>query len=204
MKWFLMNCFYSARYLKMKIAQPLALQMWNQRPVFFLSRFWVSKWHPKILQWHPKSWKPWYGFALCWSETIWGKYVFLHGAIATDGCNVIGRHNFLAQKLEAKIVSLVSVHCHAHRCASACYYTAADLYSMVYEAAKALYCNYGSVLLFHRCDRLAWRCIRLQWRKRAALAARMQSKLVDEWGNNYESSEWDFGYLGRTEAAVRK
>jgi len=35
-------------------------------------------------------------------------------AIATDGCNVIGRHNFQAQKLEAKIVSLVSVHSHAH------------------------------------------------------------------------------------------
>ena len=24
------------------------------------------------------------------------------------------------------------------------------------------HCNYGSVLLFHRCDRLAWRCIKLQ------------------------------------------
>jgi len=36
-------------------------------------------------------------------------------ATATDGCNVIGRHNFLAQKLEAKIVSLVSVHSHAYR-----------------------------------------------------------------------------------------
>ena len=36
-------------------------------------------------------------------------------ATATDGCNVIGRNNFLAQKLEAKIVSLVSVHSHAHR-----------------------------------------------------------------------------------------
>ena len=35
-------------------------------------------------------------------------------AIATDGCNVIGRHNFLAQKLEAEIVSLVSAHCRAH------------------------------------------------------------------------------------------
>jgi len=45
--------------------------------------------------------------------------------------------NFLAQKLEAKIVSLVSVHCHAHRLVSACYYPAADLYSMVYGTAKA-------------------------------------------------------------------
>jgi len=46
---------------------------------------------------------------------------FVHVAIVTDGCNVIGRHNFLAQKLEAKHVSLVSVHCHAHRFASASY-----------------------------------------------------------------------------------
>jgi len=30
--------------------------------------------------------------------------------IATDGCKVIRRHNFLAQNLEAKIVSLVSAH----------------------------------------------------------------------------------------------
>jgi len=35
------------------------------------------------------------------------------------------------------------------------------LYSVVYEAAKTLQCNYGSALVFHRCDRLAWRCIRL-------------------------------------------
>jgi len=50
------------------------------------------------------------------------KHVFLHVAIATDGCNVIGRHNFLSQKLEAKIVSLVPVHGHAHRFPSASYY----------------------------------------------------------------------------------
>ena len=36
------------------------------------------------------------------------KHVFLHVAIATDGCNVVGRHNFLTQKLEAKIVGMVS------------------------------------------------------------------------------------------------
>jgi len=50
----------------------------------------------------------------------------------------IGRHCFLAQKLEGKIVSVVSVHCIAHRVASACFYAAADLYSMVCENAKAL------------------------------------------------------------------
>ena len=109
----------------------------------FFKPFWVSKWHPKILQWHPKFWKPRYGFALYWSKTIWGKHVFLHVTIATDCCNVVGRHIFLAQNLEAKIVSLVSAHCHAHHFASAPYCTAADLYSMVYETAKALSCNYG-------------------------------------------------------------
>jgi len=39
--------------------------------------------------------------------------------------------------------------------------------------------------------------------KRLVVASRMQSKVVVEWGNS-ESQEWDFGYLGRTEAAVRK
>jgi len=84
------------------------------------------------------------------------------GSASTDGCNDLGRHNFLSQKLKAGIVSMVSVHCCAHRLASACCYTAADLYSMVYETAKVLYCNYGIALLLHCCDRFAWRCIRLQ------------------------------------------
>jgi len=35
--------------------------------------------------------------------------------IATDGCHDLGRNDFLAQKLEAIIISLVSVHCHVHR-----------------------------------------------------------------------------------------
>ena len=87
---------------------------------------------------NPIFWKPRYRFALYWSKTIWDKHVFLHVAIATDGCNVIGRHNFLAQTSEAKIVSLISVHSHAHHFASASYYTATDLYSVVYETAKAL------------------------------------------------------------------
>jgi len=45
---------------------------------------------------------------------------------------------FLGVKMTPKIVNLVYVHCHAHRLASACYYTAADLYSMVHETVKAL------------------------------------------------------------------
>jgi len=43
----------------------------------------------------------------------------------------------------------------AYALASACYYTAADLCSMVYE-------TYGIALLLHCCDRFAWQCIRLQ------------------------------------------
>jgi len=43
---------------------------------------------------------------------------------------MIGRRNSLAQKLEAEIITMESVHCHAHRLASGCCYTAADLYSV--------------------------------------------------------------------------
>jgi len=73
--------------------------------------------------------------------------------------------------VETKIIRMVSVHCHAHRLVLACYYAAADLCSLVYETAKALSCNYGSVLLFHRYDRLAWRCIRLQWRQKVGICS---------------------------------
>ena len=41
-----------------------------------------------------------------------------------------GRHKSLAQKLEAEIVRMVYVHCHAHRLASASFCTAANLYSV--------------------------------------------------------------------------
>jgi len=96
----------------------------------FLSRFWVSKWHPKILQSHPKFWKPRrYDFALYWRKTIWGKHVFLHVAVSTATA-MIGWHNSLQQNLEAEIMRIASVHCHAHRLNSACCYTAADLYSV--------------------------------------------------------------------------
>ena len=61
----------------------------------------------------------------------------MHVSIATGRCKVYA-DTFLAQNLEAKIESMVSMHCHAHRLALAFYYTAADLYSVVYETAKAL------------------------------------------------------------------
>jgi len=69
-------------------------QLQHRKAVFFKPS-WVSKWHPKILQWHPKFWKPRHGFALYWSKMTWGsKHVFLHMAIASDGCNIIGRTEF--------------------------------------------------------------------------------------------------------------
>jgi len=83
-----------------------------------------------------------------------------HVAIATDGAAAMtGRHNSLAQKLKTKIGTMVSVHCHAHRLALACCDTVADLYAV--RKCESTFCRYGSVLLFHRCDQLAWQCIRL-------------------------------------------
>jgi len=58
------------------------------RPTLHKSKScWMSKWHPEILQWHPKLWKPRYGFVFYWSKVIRGKHVFLHVAIAKDGWN---------------------------------------------------------------------------------------------------------------------
>jgi len=39
--------------------------------------------------------------------------------------------------------------------------------------------------------------------KTSAIATRIQNKVVVEWGSN-ENKEWDFGYLGRTKAVVRR
>jgi len=99
-------------------------------PVFF-KPFLGVKMTPEILKAKRHE------FALYSSETILGKHVFLHVVIAV-AVAMIGRHNSLAQKLEAEIIRMVSLHCHAHHLASACCYTTADLYSMVYETAKAL------------------------------------------------------------------
>ena len=130
----------------------------------FLSHFWVSKLHPKILQWHPKFWKPRYGFALYGSKTIWRKHAFLHVATASDGYNIIGWHNFLAQMVEAKIASMVSVRCHAQRLASACYFPAADLYSRCLKlrkhfnaTVKVLYCFTVAISLPGAASDLQWR-----------------------------------------------
>ena len=129
----------------------------------FLSRFWVSKWHLKILQWHPKFWKPRHGFALYWSKTIWGgKHVFLHMAVATDGCNVTGWLNFLAQKLEAKIVCLVTVHCHAHRLAWPLT-TLPHICTVLCVRNCKKHLNAIMEVFFDVA--IGWWCIKLQWRQ---------------------------------------
>jgi len=112
-------------------------------------------------------------------------------AIATDGCNVIGRLNFLAQKLEAKIVSLVTVHCHAHRLALASYYTAADLYSVV---RTKLQIQFNAIMEVFFDVAIGWPGDASNYNedKRLAVAARMQNKVVVEWGSS-ESKVWDFG-----------
>jgi len=93
-----------------------------------------------------------------------------------------GGHIFLAQKLEAKIASLVFVHCHAHRLASASCYTAADLYSKVCETAKGLSCNNGMFYCFTVAIDLHGdaSCIRLHEDKRSIVATGMQNKVVAE------------------------
>jgi len=55
---------------------------------------------------------------------------------------------------------------------------------LLYETAKAFSCNYGNVLLFHRLDQLAWRCIRLcrqERRKNVPLNSLCPRLECDDW-----------------------
>jgi len=70
--------------------------------------------------------------------------------------------------MEAKFVSLVTVHCHAHHLASACYYTAADLYSMVYETAKTL-------------SHAVWKCFAVSPLRSACLAMHQTTMKIKGW-----------------------
>ena len=163
----------------------IACSFCEGRTQCFLSRFWVSKWHPKILEWHPKFWKPRYGFVLYWSKTNWGKHIFLHVAIATDGCNVIDPHNFLAQKLEAKIVSLVSVHRHAHRFTSASITMLPQICTVWCTKLRKYFNAIMEVLsCFTVAISLPADASDYNEDKRSAVAARMQNKMVVEWGNS--------------------
>jgi len=65
-----------------------------------------------------------------------------------------------------------------------------DRVSVLLTVSKSRECNYGSVLLFHRYDRLSWRCIRSESDadqnedKRSAVAVSMQNKVVVELSNS--------------------
>ena len=179
-------------------------QKTSPTPSVFFKSFLGSKWHPKILQCYPKFYKPRYGFSLYWSKTIWGKHVFLHVAIATDGCNVIGRHNFLAKKLGEKNykygicalscaaprVGLVTIQ--PHICTVWCTKQRKHFDAIM----EVFYCFTVAIDLSGD----ASDCSK---EKRSAVTARIQNKVLVEWGN-CESKEWDFSYLDRTETAVRK
>ena len=86
-------------------------------------------------------------------------HVFLHVAIAIDGCNFVGVHNFLAHKLEAKILSLVSAHSHAHRFGLLLYCNRFVQYGV--RNCESTLMQLWKCLLFQPFDRLVWPCIRL-------------------------------------------
>ena len=140
----------------------------------------MSKWHPKSLQWNPKFWKLRYGFALHWSITIWGKHVFLHVAIATDGCNVIGRNNFLAPKLQIwylciimRTTSLRPVTIPLEICTVWCTKLRKHFNAIMEEV---FYCFITAI-------GFAWRYIRLQWRKKICSAHAKQGgcRVRQQW-----------------------
>jgi len=141
----------------------------------FLSRFWVSKWHPKF-------WKPRYGFALYWSKMIWGKHVFLNVTIATDGCNVVGRQ-FLAQKLEGTIYKfgICSLSCAPLQpltiLPQICTVWGTKLQKHFNAIVEVFYCFTVSI-------RLPGDESDCNEDKRSAVAGRMQNKVVVEWGNS--------------------
>ena len=60
--------------------------------------------------------------------------------------------------------------------------------------------TFGSILLFHRCHQLAWRCIKLQWRQKVgSCSAHAKLDFVEwgntEWGNNgcRVRQHWELG-----------
>jgi len=113
-----------------------------------------------------------------------GESIYMAGLLVKSGCNVLGWHMFLSQKLEAKIVSLVSVHCHTMRTASLRPLTILPQVCTVWCAKLRKHFN-AIMEVFHRCDRLAWQCIRLQWREKvgscSAHAKQGGSRVRQQW-----------------------
>ena len=146
----------------------------------------VSKWHPKILQRHPKFWKPRYGFALHWSKTIWFSRTWLWQQMAAM---LLADTIFRARKLEAKVVSLVSVQCHAHRLATA---------SCILNLLQLCKCFTVSPL------RSA--CLAMHQTTVKTKGRQLHRACKTRWLSSEATvrARGDFGYLGRIEAAVRK
>ena len=163
----------------------------------FLIRFWVSKWHPKNLKWHPKFWKPKYGFDLYWSKTIWDKHVFLHVAIVF--CN---RRLQCCRSTKFSGAEVGSENCKFGICALSC---APPRFGLL------IYCRRFVQYGVRNCKSTfmqLWKCFIISPFRSACLAmhqttmktissaaaaaARMQNKVVVEWGNS-ESWKGDFG-----------
>ena len=72
------------------------------------------------------------------------------------------------------------MHCHAHRCASASYNTAADLYSMVYELRQHFKAIMEVLYCFAAAIGLPSDASDCNEDKRSAVAVRMQNKVVVE------------------------
>jgi len=100
-------------------------------------------------------------------------------AIATGGCNVIGRHNFQAQKIEAKILSLVSVHSHAHHLSLLLYYC-----RFVQYGDTKLRKHFNAIMEVFYCFTVAiglpGDASDYNEDKRSAVSARMQNKVFVE------------------------
>jgi len=139
---------------------------------------------------------------LPWSKVIWGKHVFLHVAIATDNCNITGRHNFLSQNLEAKLQ--VWYLCIIMRTASSrptifllqiCTVWCTKLRNHFNAIMEVFYCFTVAISFPGDAsdynEDIGWQL------QRKCKARRLSSEATVR-------EEWDFGYLGHSETAVRK
>jgi len=91
---------------------------------------------------------------------------------------MIGRHNSLAQKLEAEIVRIVSVHCHVHR------------FGLLLSFRRFVQCtkmwkHFNAIMEVFYCFTvvigLPGEASGYNEDKRSSAAGRMQSKVVVEW-----------------------
>jgi len=105
---------------------------------------------------------------------------------------MIGRHTSLAQKLETEIVRIVSLHCHVHRFGLL-------LYFRRFVQCTKMWKNFNAIMEVFYCFTVAIgspsEASGYNEDKRSSVAARMQNKVVVEWGNCAELGVrfWQFG-----------